>query len=268
MESTTEGVRLDALIASPPPKARQSVFPSRAGDSSGRTQKVGFEKSMMKSNLDQTQRVGAEKSVMRSNLDQTKKETQYKTATPKEIPHLSDAFGARTRRPESDAVRPSHGSSTKNKYQSSMTFGSRPGPRCIDKTSIKTAFTSAHDIHMASRQIQYETLTLPERKKQEEWAQKKLEELGTCPADFKWLRVPGGYNCSAGNHWMTDAMVTEGRGGYLCLPDFISGRDRAPDPLENLEKNRRIGFRDGLDKFHGPIHPSTDLWGWASLNDK
>ena len=128
MESTTEGVRLDALIASPPPKARQSVFPSRAGDSSGRTQKVWFEKSMMKSNLDQTQRVGAEKSVMRSNLDQTKKETQYKTATPKEIPHLSDAFGARTRRPESDAVRPSHGCSTKNKYQSSMPFGSRPGP--------------------------------------------------------------------------------------------------------------------------------------------
>jgi hypothetical protein len=168
METTTEGVRLDALIASPPPKARESVFPSRAGGSSGRMQKVGSRNQWW--NLTSTKRT--EQAPRSPSWGDQTKETQYKRSTPKEIRHLSDAFGARPRRPESDAVRPSHGSSTINKYQSSMTSGSRPGPRCIDKTSIKTAFTSAHDIYMASRQIQYETLTLPERKKQEEWAQK------------------------------------------------------------------------------------------------
>jgi hypothetical protein len=55
-----------------------------------------------------------------------------------------------------------------------------------DSVSPKTAFTSPHDITMAIRQIRYESLPTHEQKKQEKWAQEKIEKLGPCPAGYKW----------------------------------------------------------------------------------
>ncbi|KAE9375110.1 hypothetical protein N431DRAFT_463216 [Stipitochalara longipes BDJ] len=110
---------------------------------------------------------------MKSNLDQTMKETQDKAPPRKEF-WPSDAF-ARPQRPENDPAKypngTQHKSPTNNIYQLPHIDPSRP-PR-TDIVSVKTAFTNPHDIHMASRQTQYESLAPEEQKKQEERAQKK-----------------------------------------------------------------------------------------------
>jgi hypothetical protein len=132
-----------------------------------------------------------------------------------------------------------------------------------EQISINTAFASAHDITMATRQTEYELLAPKEQKKQEEWAQKKMAELGQCPANFKWIRVPGGYNCDAGNHWMTDALVAEGKGGFLVLNTYMGGSYLNAKALENLNKNRQIGFSHGLEKFSRPCYSTSELYPQA-----
>jgi hypothetical protein len=133
-------------------------------------------------------------------------------------------------------------------------------PQQTELISINTAFASAHDITMASRQTDYELLAPQEQKKQEEWAQKKMAEMGQCPADFKWIRVPGGYNCDAGNHWITDALVAEGKGGFLVLNTYMGGSYLDANVLENLKKNRHIGFSHGLEKFSRPCYSTSELY--------
>jgi len=143
---------------------------------------------------------------------------------------------------------------------------SRPGPS-TSRPSIKTAFTSEHDIKMASRQTKIDSLPPAERKKQEEWAQKKIKEFAPCPAGFDWLRVPGGYNCTAGSHWMTDELLAEGKVGYYIHREVIK-----PMELEDIRRNnkdlmsvaarmkeahkraREVGFSQGLEKFDGQIY--------------
>ncbi|KAK0127291.1 hypothetical protein ONS96_006841 [Cadophora gregata f. sp. sojae] len=44
-----------------------------------------------------------------------------------------------------------------------------------------------------------------ERRKLEQQAQARLREMGICPAGFRWIKQSGGYRCSAGGHWVTDA---------------------------------------------------------------
>jgi hypothetical protein len=60
-------------------------------------------------------------------------------------------------------------------------------PQRTEDCSSKTAFKIAHDVTMASRQTKYESLPRQEQKKQEQWVQKKLRELGPCLAGFDWL---------------------------------------------------------------------------------
>ena len=43
-----------------------------------------------------------------------------------------------------------------------------------------------------------------EREK-ERAAQKKLREIGPCPAGFWWVKQTGGYRCAGGSHWLPDA---------------------------------------------------------------
>jgi hypothetical protein len=96
---------------------------------------------------------------------------------------------------------------------------------------------------MASRQVQYETLSPQDRKKQEEWAQEKIKTLGPCPEGFEWQRVHGGYHCGGGNHWTPDELVAEGKGGfYMLLPSIKI------EPYARTQA-REIGFSDGLAKF-------------------
>lgn len=45
------------------------------------------------------------------------------------------------------------------------------------------------------------------RKRQEEAVQVKLRELGICPAGYRWVKQDGGYRCSAGGHYMSNAAL-------------------------------------------------------------
>ncbi|RDL34326.1 NFX1-type zinc finger-containing protein 1 [Venustampulla echinocandica] len=46
-----------------------------------------------------------------------------------------------------------------------------------------------------------------ERREREALVQKKLRDLGVCPAGFRWIKRPGGYRCSAGSHWVDNAQL-------------------------------------------------------------
>lgn len=45
-----------------------------------------------------------------------------------------------------------------------------------------------------------------ERKKEAQ-VQQRLQEIGVCVQGYRWTKVPGGYNCAGGAHWVTDAQV-------------------------------------------------------------
>jgi hypothetical protein len=45
------------------------------------------------------------------------------------------------------------------------------------------------------------------RRKREKAMQKRLRELGPCPAGFHWIRQGGGYRCAGGAHWLDDVQL-------------------------------------------------------------
>ena len=34
-----------------------------------------------------------------------------------------------------------------------------------------------------------------------------LDSLGRCPANYQWVKIPGGYKCTGGTHFITDEEV-------------------------------------------------------------
>lgn len=46
-----------------------------------------------------------------------------------------------------------------------------------------------------------------QRRKEEAKAQKKLREMGVCPAGFRWFKVGSGWRCGGGSHWVDDAAL-------------------------------------------------------------
>jgi hypothetical protein len=71
---------------------------------------------------------------------------------------------------------------------------------------------------MAERQIRYESLPPDQQVKQESWAQSFLKRAGRCPQDYGWQRVEGiGYQCEGLTHLITDALIAEGKGGFMVL---------------------------------------------------
>jgi hypothetical protein len=59
---------------------------------------------------------------------------------------------------------------------------------------------------------------------------------------------------------MTDALVAEGKGGFLALNTYMGSSSLDPEVVENLKKNRQIGFSHGLEKFSRPCYPSSELY--------
>ena len=55
---------------------------------------------------------------------------------------------------------------------------------------------------MEQAKLRYE-----EEKKKEEKAQRKLRELGVCVQGYRWIKIPGGYRCAGGAHWVSDNML-------------------------------------------------------------
>lgn len=37
--------------------------------------------------------------------------------------------------------------------------------------------------------------------------QARLQKIGLCPAGFTWVKVGGGYRCTGGSHFVTDAQL-------------------------------------------------------------
>lgn len=85
----------------------------------------------------------------------------------------------------------------------------------------KSFMVSKEDKIMSTRQTEFTSLTPKEQKKQDEWAQEKIEEMGACPEQYKWIRKDehgwGGYLCAEGRHGMTDQLIAEGQGGIIVL---------------------------------------------------
>ena len=260
-DQDAEEARLDALIAGPSkPSGQQgkSVMASRLDKP--RTD----QKSVMPSRLDNTRQ--DQKSVMLSRLD--KSATEKSKLSPK----LDDSRLEKSKLPSRLDESPNYPKITKlgqvtneimalrldNSYQ-------KVEERQIRTPTVNAAFTNLHDVEMASRQTKYDTLSPAEQQKQEAWAQQKIRATGVCPAGFHWIRVPGGYNCAAGAHWISDELVAEGRGRFYGIkiftgPDRYSAIARAHLGRDNP---REIGFSQGLEQFDGP-HEFRDRFSWRN----
>jgi hypothetical protein len=148
-------------------------------------------------------------------------------------------------------------SSSRQKMPSRLDASNKPKPE-LDKTpslSPETAYLrTEYDRTMASRQTRIASLSPKEREKQEAWVESHLATLpGLCPVGFKWKRVDElkGYQCVAGNHLITDELISEGRGRYKANISEFQGRDVAwymlewsdpidpplvpPEPMQPLE---------------------------------
>jgi hypothetical protein len=104
-------------------------------------------------------------------------------------------------------------------------------------TGSKAVFTSKKDKEMASKQASYHKLSEREKKEQDKWVDEKKKALGLCPMAFAWIRREGGYRCSGGNHFLTDGLIAEMKGGVFNVPLDLEGKWAVfwgpyyPDPL-------------------------------------
>lgn len=84
-------------------------------------------------------------------------------------------------------------------------------------TARGTIFQSAHDVQMASRQQHIESMAPTERGTQESWAQTMIQRTASCPQQYSWSRIGGGYQCKGGHHYISDQLLAEGNGGVMLL---------------------------------------------------
>ncbi|KAH9212327.1 hypothetical protein DL95DRAFT_509227 [Leptodontidium sp. 2 PMI_412] len=105
---------------------------------------------------------------------------------------------------------------------------------------IKSFIVTKEDKIMSARQTSFASLAPKEQKKQEDWAQKKIKEIGACPEQYDWERADqggwSGFICNEGRHAMLDQHLEEGLGAIIVL-----------------EKKRSLGH-DGCKRF-GPWYP-------------
>lgn len=223
----------------------------------------------MPSKLDKAR--AEQKSVMASKLDNTRRE--QKPSMPSKLDKSAAEKSKMASKLDNSRVE-------KSKLASRLDQAKMEGLASrLDKTSldtefpetamsaVTTTFTNSDDVKMASRQTNYDTLPPSEQQKQEKWAQQKIRDIGICPAGYDWIRVPGGYNCWGGSHWMTDELLAAGHGGWYMrnlgedqrMVQSMAMRRRGlarSNPLQEIEMLhghfRGIGFSNGLEGFSGP----------------
>ncbi|PVH75217.1 hypothetical protein DL98DRAFT_602224 [Cadophora sp. DSE1049] len=87
----------------------------------------------------------------------------------------------------------------------------------------KSFLVTKEDKIMSTRQTEFASLAPKEQKKQDEWAQKKIKEMKSCPEQYDWLRRDengwGGYICADGRHGMPDILIAEGDGAIIILKE-------------------------------------------------
>ncbi|CAG8973896.1 hypothetical protein HYALB_00003674 [Hymenoscyphus albidus] len=94
-----------------------------------------------------------------------------------------------------------------------------------------------HDQYMASRQLHIEQLTQNERQIQEQWVHAQLYLCGGCVAGFAWYQNGAGYRCMGDNHYVTDALLAEGMGGWYTREiDAYTPREVWAGPFYALEQ--------------------------------
>jgi hypothetical protein len=57
------------------------------------------------------------------------------------------------------------------------------------------------------RELERQQQVEMERRRKEQQVQVKLRQMGVCPVGYRWIKQSGGYRCSAGGHWVSDAAL-------------------------------------------------------------
>lgn len=99
-----------------------------------------------------------------------------------------------------------------------------PSARFKDESFRPKSFlVTKEDKIMSARQMDFASLAPKEQKKQDDWAQKKIKEMKSCPEQYDWLRRDengwGGYICADGRHGMPDILIAEGDGAVIILKE-------------------------------------------------
>jgi len=71
---------------------------------------------------------------------------------------------------------------------------------------------------MASRQVDFDTMSIIDQAKQSTWAQSVIQKQKACPEGLEWIRRDGGYQCTGGGHGLSDILIAEGKSGVMSLP--------------------------------------------------
>jgi len=133
-------------------------------------------------------------------------------------------------------------SSVQNQTSRASSFASRSAVPAVSSVS---RYTSDRDIFMASRHSVYDSLLPALQKENDEWAQTKIDESGSCTAGNKWQRVDGGYRCIGGrqSHYISDNIITLGEPAFYCRADTIGQQNNVSN--QDLPENPEIIFAHG-----------------------
>ncbi|KAK0112393.1 hypothetical protein ONS96_001637 [Cadophora gregata f. sp. sojae] len=133
----------------------------------------------------------------------------------------------------------------------------------------KSFLMTKEDKIMSTRQTEFTSLAPEEQKKQDEWAQKKIEEMGACPEQYRWIRKDengwGGYICAEGRHGMPDLLIAEGEGAIIVLEkkNDLTGPKGGPWYPHPTIKNcyiyvKRKEWLDGVKPYNQPAFLGSD----------
>ncbi|KAJ4343628.1 hypothetical protein N0V95_006636 [Ascochyta clinopodiicola] len=61
------------------------------------------------------------------------------------------------------------------------------------------------EAELERRRKDAELAAIEEQRVRERKAQRRLKELGPCPAGYMWIKQSSGYRCAGGSHWLSDA---------------------------------------------------------------